>query len=385
VKIESVEAPDDKHVVFKLARPYGAFLSMMARGDCDGTGIAHPDSVVNGAWTRPIGTGPFKWAEWKRGEYIELARFEDYKPRTEPADGYAGAKHPKVDRIRFLIVPDPSAARAAVLSGNIDIWHSMDPKFAKEMEAGGKIKIAGSPVASINTVVMQTNDALLKDKRIRQAINAAIDPQGLVEAVADGHARPTTSPVPVTSRYYGPVQKQGHAHDIPLARKLLAEAGYRGQPIKVTTNSRFAAMQDVAVILQAQGREAGINFEVEVVEFAAQLDRYLKGNYQMMVFNYAPQLDPLFVLDRFTGDKSKQADRVWGNPQASALLAQLAEAGTPAQRQGIFDQLHKLFIEDSPMVVWCTPTTLSAVSPRVKGYQAWAGRKPRLWNVELAK
>jgi peptide/nickel transport system substrate-binding protein len=253
------------------------------------------------------------------------------------------------------------------------------------MAGTGKVKVVGSPIASINTIVMQTNDALLKDKRIRQAINAAIDPAGLVEAVAEGHAVPTSSPIPVSSRYHGAVQKQGQARNIPLARKLLAEAGYRGQPIKITTNSRFAAMQDVAVVAQAQAREAGINLEVEVVEFAAQLDRYLKGNYQMMVFNYAPQLDPLFVLDRFTGDKAKQSDRVWSNPQASELLQQLAQASTPAQRQPLFDQLHRLFVEDAPMVVWCSPTSLSAVSPRLKGYEPWAGRKPRLWGVEFSK
>ena len=107
-------------------------------------------------------SGPFKLVVWKRAEYIELDRFAQYQPRTEPADGYAGRKLAKVDRIRFTIVGDPSSARAAVLAGNVDLWPAIDPKFAKEMAETGKVKVVGAPVASINTVVMQTGDPLLK-------------------------------------------------------------------------------------------------------------------------------------------------------------------------------------------------------------------------------
>ncbi|QHI98957.1 peptide ABC transporter substrate-binding protein [Xylophilus rhododendri] len=385
LKVESVRAADDRHVVFKLAQPYGAFLGMMARGDCDGTGIAHPDSVVNGVWTTPIGTGPFKWAEWKRGEYVELARNPDYRSRSEPSDGLAGAKAARVDRLRFTIVPDPAAARAAVLAGNLDVWPSIDTKFAKEMEATGKVRLSGAEIASVNSLVIQTADPLLADKRIRQALNLAVDNQAMVDAVLDGYGRPATSAIPLTSRYYGAAEKKGLAYNIPLARKLLAEAGYKGQSIKLTTNSRFQSMQDIAVLYQALAREAGINIEVEVVEWAVQLDRYFKGSYQMMVWNFAPQLDALFVIDRFTGDKSRQADRVWGNPQASQLLARIGNTASAAERQPLFDQLHQLFVDDAPMIAWSTPRSLSALSPKVKGFQAWAGRKPRYWNVELSK
>jgi peptide/nickel transport system substrate-binding protein len=385
ISILAIEAPDPMHVVFRLAEPSGAFLSTMARADCDSAGIAHPDSVgPDGVWRSAIGTGPFKLVEWRRGQFVELSRNQAYVAREEPSDGLAGDKTPKVDRIRLAIVPEPAAAKAAMQSGDLDLWPSIDPKFASELEAAG-IEIVSSPVASLNAVAMQTSDAVLMDKRIRQAIDAAIDYENLAETLTEGFANPSTSLVPSSSRYYGPTEKDGHKYDVLLARKLLAEAGYHGQPIMITTNSRFAVMNDTAVLVQAMAQQAGINMSVEVVEFATQLSRYFKGDYQMMVFNYTPYLDPMFGLDRFIGDKAVQPDRVWSDPQAIDLLARLAETSSPEARQPIFDQLHRLFIEDSPMLVWSSGANVAACSRAVRGYAPWPGRKPRFWNVEVTR
>jgi peptide/nickel transport system substrate-binding protein len=385
IKIVAVETPSPMQVVFRLAEPSGAFISMLARSDCDSTGIAHPDSIgPDGIWKDAIGTGPFKLADWRRGQHIELTRFDAYNARSEPADGLAGSKLARLDRIRLAIVPEPSTAKTAMQSGELDLWPSIDPKFATELKARG-IEVASSPVSSLNAIVMQTNDPLLKDKRVRQAIEAAIDYQNMAESLTDGYAGPSTSLVPLSSRYYGPVEKNGHTYDPALAKKLLAEAGYRGQPIKITTNSRFVVMNDVAVLLQAMAQQVGINMTVEVVEFATQLSRYFKGDYQLMVFNYTPYLDPLFGLDRFIGDKTSQTDRVWGHPQAIELLAKLAQTPSPEARQPLFDDLHKLFIDDSPMIVWSSGVNVSAYAKAVRGYTPWPGRKPRFWNVEVAR
>jgi peptide/nickel transport system substrate-binding protein len=385
IKVVAIETPSPTQIAFRLAEPSGAFLSMLARSDCDGTGIAHPDSVgPDGIWKDAVGTGPFKLVEWRRGQYVELARFPAYKARSEPADGLAGAKPAKLDHIRLTIVPEPSTAKSAIRSGELDLWPSIDPKFAAELKGSG-IEVVASPVASLNAIVMQTNDPLLKDKRIRQAIEAAIDYPSMAESLTDGYARPSTSLVPLSSRYYGPVQKNGHRHDPARAKKLLVEAGYHGQPIKIITNSRFAVMNDVAVLVQAMAQQVGLNVIVEVVEFATQLSRYFKGDYQLMVFNYTPYLDPLFGLDRFIGDKTVQADRVWGNPQAIELLAKLAQTSSPDTRQPLFDDLHQLFIEDSPMIVWSSGVNVAAYAKTVRGYTAWPGRKPRFWNVEVVR
>ena len=385
LKIDRVEAVDNLTVRFTLAGPAPAFLSTMARADCDAAGIAHPDSVdATGAWVKAIGTGPFKLLEWRRNQQIDLVRHADYAPCDDPSDGYAGRKTASVERIRFLIVPDPATVKAALLAGNIDLWASIDPKYAKELATNPRISVRSTPVSSINALVMQTDDPVLADPRMRRAINAAVDYAMLAEAITDGYATPNTSPVPQSSRYFSAVQKQGQVYDPALARKLLAEAGYKGQTIKISTNNRFATMYDIGIAVQSMLVAVGIHAEVETLEFGTQLDRYFKGQYQLMVFNYTPYLDPMFIFDRFTGDKRQQADRVWGNPRAAELVRQLA-AVRPEDRQPLYDELHRLFMADSPMMVWSSGTAVAAYTAAVKGFEPWAGRKPRLWNVEIAR
>jgi peptide/nickel transport system substrate-binding protein len=143
-------------------------------------------------------------------------------------------------------------------------------------------------------------------------------------------------------------------------------------------------MHDVALVAQAMLGSAGLNVDVEVLEFGTQPDRYVRGNYQLMVFNYTPYLDPAFGFARFVGDKSMQTDKVWDDPQASALVLRLMATPDPAARQAYFDQLHHRFVEQAPMAVWASGLVVSAWQRGVTGYAPWAGRKARLWNVALA-
>ena len=121
-KITNISTPDPLTVVFQLDQPSGLFLASMARPDCGGGGILHPDSVAaDGRWKAPIGTGPFTLAQWKPGQSVELARFKDYSARDDAADGFTGKKQALVDTVRFMIIPDAASAKAALLSNNVDL------------------------------------------------------------------------------------------------------------------------------------------------------------------------------------------------------------------------------------------------------------------------
>jgi peptide/nickel transport system substrate-binding protein len=93
--------------------------------------------------------------------------------------------------------------------------------------------------------------------------------------------------------------------DIPAAKKLLAEAGYGGRPIKMITNKRYQPMFDQAILAQAMAQEAGLNIELEVIDWAIQQDRYLAGNYQIMSHGFSAGLDPSLSFEMFSGDKTK--------------------------------------------------------------------------------
>jgi peptide/nickel transport system substrate-binding protein len=136
------------------------------------------------------------------------------------------------------------------------------------------------------------------------------------------------------------------------------------------------------VILQAMLQAVGINARLSVVEWATQLDRYNAGTYQMMAFPYSARLDAALNYEMVTGDKAKQPRKVWDSPEALKLIDAASVDTDHAKRQAAFDQLHQLFLTDVPSIPLYNGLDIGAYRADVKGYQPWAVKKPRAWEVE---
>jgi peptide/nickel transport system substrate-binding protein len=381
-RIEKIEAPDPQTVAITLDQPTALFLPTLARPDCGQTAIIHKDSVgSDGKWIAPVGTGPFKLGEWKRGQYVDVVRFDGYATRSEPRNGYTGAKIAEVDRVRFNIIPDSSAAKAGLLSGSLDVINSLSIPEIEDLRSRPDVKLSITPALGVTGILFQTTDPLLKDVRIRRAIALSLDTAEIVDNVMQGIVRPNNSALPIGSPFYGEVQSHGYTQDLSEARKLLAEAGYHGQPIKMIANKRYSYVFDSAVLVQAMAQAAGINIEIEVLDWAAQLDRYNKGDYQSMAFVFSARLDPSLSFEMLTGPKAAQPRKVWDNPEAEALLRQSMMTEDAAKRRALFDELHRRFIADVPMIVLFNVAELAALRKTVKGFAGWLYPEPRFWGV----
>jgi peptide/nickel transport system substrate-binding protein len=383
-KIVGVEAADPQTVRVTLDKPFAGFLSTLARVDCGGTAILHPSSVgPDGAWRAPVGTGPFRIAGWKHNQYVDLARFAGYRPRPGPRDGHTGGKPALVDRVRFLVIPDPVAAEAALLRGDLDVLDNLTPIEARQLAKRRDVRLDTRAGFDVFAILFETHDPLLADPRLRQAIALTLDLPGLTRAVTAGTGRANRSVVPVGSPFHDAVQAEVPKPNLAEARRLAKAAGYRGQTITLITNHRYPAMFDGAVLVQAMAMQAGINVRLETLDWAAELDRYNTGRYQAMSFSYSARMDPSLGYDALTGDKAADPRKVWDDPQARALLAQSRASADPAQRQAAFDQLHALFMRDVPAIVIFNPPRIAALAANVTGYQGWAAGPQRLWGVSL--
>ena len=382
--VVGVSAPDPMTVVFELASPSALFLATMARADCGETAIYPPSALdADGKWQQPIGTGPYKFGEWRRGEFVELLRNEHYSALPGVRDGATGNKAPLVPKIRFLIIPDAAAAKAALLSGAVDIVPLIADTDLAELQAHRDILIDNAPTMEVNAILFQTRDPLLKDVRIRRAIVAALDLPQLVDGIADGQSRPSYSVIPTPSAYYGPVEAALPKRDLAAARQLLTDAGYHGQPIKMVVNKRYDTMYRAAVLSQAMLAEAGIAVEIEVLDWATELSRYTQGQYQAMSFGYSARLDPSLSYEMVSGDKAKQPRKVWDNPDGLALLARSMQVSDKAARQAIFDQMEALMRADVPMIPLYAVVQIGAARSVVEGYKNWALGQARGWGVSL--
>ena len=384
-KVVDVAAPDAQTVVFTLDRPNALFLVNMARPDYGESSILHRDSwKADGSWSKLIGTGPFTLGSWQPGQSITLDRFPGYASRPGPRDGYTGGKHALVDRVQISVIPDPNAMAAAIISGGIDVSWPVSPTALANIKGNSGIEIISQPSLDMYAVLMQTRDPLLRDVRIRRALAMSISAPDIADGATHGTAAPNSSAVPVSSPFYTNVEKKAWPYDPDAAQKLLTEAGYHGQPIKLIANTQYPIMNDAAVLVQAMAQQAGLALEIELTDWATQLDRYSRGDYQAMVFGFSPRLDLSQSFDTFMGPKATQPRKVWDDGQAQALLTQSMQTLDHAKRQAIFDQLHRLLVEQVPLIPLVNSLSISAKRSAVSGYKSWPGDAARYWDVGLA-
>lgn len=385
LKVESVTAPSPHTVVMRINKPSALFLDSLARTDCAMAGVLHRESVnADGSFKAPIGTGPFKLDEWRRSEYVRLSRFTDYlSPPGASPDGYTGAKKPLVDGLKFVVIPDAATTKAALVSGAVDVAEVLDTDLL-ELSKQPSVQVKTTATGSKQAILFQTRDPLFSKPQMRQAIAHALDMRQIVGVASSGLARPNASVIHGASPFYTDVQRQGYKYDPALARKLLAEAGYKGEPIKLITNKRPARPSfNIALVAQQMMQAVGLNVELEVLEWATQLDRYNKGNYQMMVFSYSARLDPALSYEQFSGPKDTQPRKVWESTDALALVDKASALSDEAERRRIFDELHQRFVREVPMIMIYNSVDVTALSRRVNGYTPWVASKPRLWEVKV--
>ena len=380
LKVEAMETPDDRTVVYRLAQPSGLFLKQLANLQC-GLVAAHPDSAdAEGKWTSPIGTGPLKLADWRRGEFVALDRFDGYSPSAAPGSAYAGARIMHFDRVVFRVVPDASSAEAGLATGDLDLLPEVEAHRVAALKQRG-VTVLSSPGLSWAVLLMQTRDPLLADVRIRRAIAHAIDLDQMADARGEGLVQAHPSPVDAGSSYFDERFKAWPAHDPARARALLKEAGYKGQPLKIQTNKRSSANYDNAVVAQAMLAAAGFTVELEVLDWATQLDNYLKGNFQIQSFGYSARFDPGLRFASLIADKDKSKWAQWDDPKAIQLLQESTRTADEARRKAIFAELHQMMADQVPTIGLYYDPGVEAVGARVRGYKTWPASRPIPWGV----
>ncbi|CAN7464561.1 ABC transporter substrate-binding protein [Bosea sp. LjRoot90] len=386
MKVTGVAAPDPATFVMTLEKPSALFLDTMARTDCAMVAIIHKDSLKpDGSFDRPIGTGPFMLGDWRRGEFVSLKRFDSYvSPPGDKRDGYVGRKRALVPEVKFLAIADGATVKAGLISGALHVADIPDADMP-EMRKVPTLQVLSAPSATKHALLLQSRDPLLGDVRMRQAIAAALDLDELVAQASNELGTTNNSAVYVSSPYYSEVQRQRYRHDPARVKKLLAEAGYKGQTIKLIANKRSTVPSfPVAIMAQAMLQAAGINSEIEVLEWATQLDRYTKGNYQMMSFSYSARLDPAQSYNQFSGPKDTYPSKAWDSRRADELIEKSTIIADEGERQKLFDELHKLMLADAPLIFLYNQVDTAVVSKRLQGFAPWVASKPRLWEVGLA-
>jgi peptide/nickel transport system substrate-binding protein len=306
---------------------------------------------------RPIGTGPFKFVEWKRDERLVLERNPDYW--QGPADAA---------RVTFRFIPEFSARMAALLSGEIDIMKDVPPHAVETVDRSGRAKIRSTVSSRINYLALvNLKPGPMQDVRVRRAMNHAVNVDELITQVLRGHATKMCGPMAPANVDYAPVEC--YKHDPVRAQALFKEAGVDPAKLALTLDTpsgRYPLDKDVSLAIAAQLQRLGIKTNVVVNEWGTHLDKIKNRNTGDMFFlGWGPALwgqgtiEPLF--------KAEATYSSYGNNKV--IDEKVAKAVTLVDvkaRAAAYADLQKILHDEAPWVFLWQQHDLYGVASHVE-------------------
>lgn len=322
--IQAVEALDPLTVRVTLTAPDGNFPFKMAWGDAVMLDPASADSLA----TKPIGTGPFRLDHWVQGDRIVLTAF----------DGYWGDK-PAMKTATFRFIPDPSAAFAAMMAGDVDAFPNFPaPETLPQLQADPRFKVIVGTTEGETILAMNNARAPLDDIRVRQAIAHAINRPDIIDGAMFGYGAPIGSHfAPHHPDYVDLTGLSGH--DPEKAKALLAEAGTGPITLRLALPPTPYARRG-GEIVQAQLAAVGIQTQIANMEWAQWLETVFKGgDFDLTVISHTEPLD----IDIYA--RPDYYFR-YARPEFVALMDRLQAAVTPQQRSDLYKQAQEMIARD---------------------------------------
>ncbi len=275
--IASVDVPDPLTVVVTLTQPDGGFAFGMAWGDAV---IVAPESVETIA-TDPIGTGPFRFDRWVQGDRIELSRY----------DGYWGPP-PALEKVTFRFISDPTAAFAAVMAEDVDVFAGFPaPENLPQFAADPRFQVLVGTTEGETILAMNNRVEPFTDPRVRAAVAHAIDRQAIIDGAMFGQGTPIgTHFAPHNPAYVDLTQDS--AYDPEAALNLLAEAGLADGFETTLMLPPPSYARRGGEIVAAQLREVGIDARIVNLEWAQWLEQVFKGHdFGLTIVSHTEPMD----------------------------------------------------------------------------------------------
>lgn len=298
---------------------------------------------------RPIGTGPYKIVDFRNDNMLIL----------EAHEGYWGGK-PPIRTLRFVVAPDVSARVNGLLSGLFDFVTDLPPDQIAVVQANPKFEVVGGPITNHRLIVFDRNHAALRDARIRRAMTHAIDRQLIVDTLFLGR---TQVPKGLQWDYYGPMLIADWTvpqYDPALARKLIAETGYKGEPIPYRVlNNYYNNQVPTAQVLVEMWRAVGLNVQLEMKENWGQITEPGLTRAVRDWSNSAPFNDPVSsIVNQHCQNGGQQRLGEYTNTAFNALCTTLETSVLPAERRAAFAQMLQIAERDDPAYTVLHQTTL---------------------------
>ena len=330
--IGDIIVKDDYTITFALKTTTANFLLTMARQGS----VIYPREAVDTLKSEPIGTGPYKVAEWVRGDRIVLAKNSDYHVKGLP----------KMDRVTYRFIPDPNAALAALKAGDVDAtMFGLGPEHIPDLQKDSRFQVIIGETT--NDVIMSMNNSKkpFSDARVRRAITYGINKPDVVKGAMFGLGRVIGTNVDPLNPYF--VDMSGAMpYDPAKAKKLLAEAGYpNGFETVLKVAPQYYYTVRTGEVLADQLQKVGMKVKIEQIEWGQWLSRVWKdAEYDLTIIGHAEAWD----IGNYANPKYYYR---YDNADFQKLFKESETTVDDRARRALYAKMQRKLVEDAP-VVW---------------------------------
>jgi peptide/nickel transport system substrate-binding protein len=360
--IKEVTTPDDQTVVITTKYPWAPLLADLT---CPNNGIIpknYGGQTSKAFYAAPIGTGPFMWDTWQKGNFVRLKKNPSYWQAGKPA----------LDSVTWKVVPDDNSRAIQLQGGQAQINEAPPFSSLQQIKASPKLAVDLFPSTRTDVVMMNQTKTPYGDVHVRRAISFAIDREALVKNILFGNGTPANSLLSPATPYYDKNCK-GIAYDMDQARAELKSSsvpnGFTTTYMAMAGDSVDAA---IAQILQSSLKDLGITMKIENVDASTQGDLTNKLQYDIAHTYWTNDLaDPdelvQFSLDPASGGHAFKTN--YNNPALIALVHQAQREFDKTKRQALYSEIQQQAADSAFLTfLFYTPFPYSQ-SSSVKGFK----------------
>ncbi|MCL1848598.1 MAG: glutathione ABC transporter substrate-binding protein [Clostridiales bacterium] len=360
--IAEVEAKDDATVLITTAYPCGSFLQQLCH---PAGGIASPKAIGEyglDLGRNPCGTGPLMLKEWRPAERLVFDAYADY---------HDGA--PQFNSITFNIVPDDSVRAMLIEAGECDVALRLPVNEVKRLRGTSNLVITESATIMTMYIALHNQNGALKDQRIREALNLAVDMDSIVKNVVSDFSEVADSVISPYTWGYAPIG--AYPYDPERARALLKDAGYENnyEFTLWTPVGRYLMDLQVAEAIQGQLANVGVKMNIQQWEFQALMDEVKKGEFDAVLLGWSPStgdadqgMFPVFHSTQFPPGSNRAH---YANAEVDELLDGAKREVDAGKRAQMYADAQRIIMEEAGWLLLYYPKQALTTTDKVSGIE----------------
>lgn len=378
----SFAAKGNDTVLLQLKAPSAAALTILATQTQ--FAAVMPKEVIEAAKetgvSEIIGTGPFKFVEWKKDQYIHLTKYNEYKAVNAPADGLAGKKEALVGDLYFDIVTNASTRETGLQTGQYDIAAALPHDSYERLKGTSNVKVITETNVALS-IYFNKKQGVFTDVKERKAVNAALDADKILMAAFSNKElyKLNYQYMPHDFWVTEAGKQEYNQKDPEKAKRFLQEAGYNGQEIRLATTQDYPYVYNAAVVIKEQLEQVGMKVKLDVSDFASySTKREDPTKWDMLVVSDLFRATP--------GELGILQPQNYGwtdDPKIASSLQAINAAASPAEMKKLWDELHGYIWDYLPGVKLANFAFFDATTDKVQGYKPFDGMI--FWNTKVLK